>query len=164
VAARGPPALTVHASTQRVADILAAAGADAEIREFDESTRTARHAAAALGCPLGAIASSLVFMADGVPLLIVTSGAHRVDVDLVASALGVTELRQATPDEVRAATGYPIGGVAPVGHPQPLRTLVDDLLREFDVLWAAAGTPRAVFSTTYDDLVRVTGGDPVTVA
>jgi len=164
VAARGPAALTLHPSTQRVSDILAAAGAHTEIREFDESTRTAKHAAAALGCPLGAIASSLVFMADGVALVIMTSGAHRVDVDLVASTLGVAELRQATADEVRAATGYPIGGVAPVGHPQPLRTLVDDLLRHYDVLWAAAGTPRAVFSTTYDELVRLTGGEPVTVA
>lgn len=162
--ARRSPSLTAHPNAQRVAEILAAAGAGGAVREFDESTRTAKDAAAALGCPVGAIASSLVFMADGDPLLIVTSGAHRVDTDLVAAALGITELRQAKPDEVRAATGFPIGGVAPVGHPRPVRTLVDAHLREYDVLWAAAGTPRAVFSTTFDELVRLTGAEEVTVA
>ena len=156
--------MTVHPNTQRVAEALAAAGLSAQIREFDESTHTARDAAAALGCPVGAIASSLVFMADGEPLVIMTSGAHRVDVDLVARELGVGDLRRATPEEARDATGFPIGGVAPVGHPGPLRTLVDDALRGYDVLWASAGTPRAVFSTTYDDLVRLTGGDEVAVA
>jgi prolyl-tRNA editing enzyme YbaK/EbsC (Cys-tRNA(Pro) deacylase) len=147
-----------------VAEILEAAGVSGVVREFGESTRTAKDAAAALGCPVGAIASSLVFMADGDPLLIMTSGAHRVDTDLVAGTLGVAELRQATPDEVRAATGFPIGGVAPVGHPRPLRTLVDSHLREYDVLWAAAGTPRAVFSATFADLMRLTGASEVTVA
>ena len=154
----------VHASARRVADILAAAGAGGEVREFEASTRTARDAAAALGCPVGAIASSLVFMADGSPLLIVTSGAHRVDVDLVAGALGGTELRQATPEEVRAATGFPIGGVAPVGHPEPIRTLVDVALRDYPAVWASAGTPRAVFSTSFDELLRLTGGDEARVA
>ena len=119
---------------------------------------------AAQGCPVGAIASSLVFVADGAPLLIVTSGGHRVDVDLVAGALGSGELRQATPDEVRAATGFPIGGVAPVGHPQPIRTLVDVALRDYPVVWASAGTPRAVFATTFADLVRITGGEEARVA
>jgi prolyl-tRNA editing enzyme YbaK/EbsC (Cys-tRNA(Pro) deacylase) len=149
---------------QRVADVLAAAGADGEVREFEASTRTARDAAAALGCPVGAIASSLVFVADGAPLMIVTSGAHRVDVDLVAGALGTGELRQATPEEVRAATGFPIGGVAPVGHPQPIRTLVDLALRDYPAVWASAGTPRAVFSTTFAELVRLTGGEAARVA
>ena len=156
--------MTVHPNTERVAAALASAGLSPEIREFDESTHTARDAAAALGCPVAAIASSLVFMADDAPLLIMTSGAHRVDLDLVARTLGLGEVRRATPEEVRDATGYPIGGVAPVGHPGPVRTLVDDALRDHAVLWASAGTPRAVFSTTYDDLVRITGGDEVTVA
>ena len=153
-----------HANVRRVADMLSAAGAGGEVREFEASTRTARDAAAALGCPVGAIASSLVFMADGTPLLIVTSGGHRVDVDLVARALGRGELRQAKPEEVRAATGFPIGGVAPVGHPQPIRPLVDVALRDYPAVWASAGTPRAVFSTTFAELVRLTGGDEATVA
>jgi len=156
--------VTVHPNTQRVVEAFAASGLSPEIREFDESTHTARDAAAALGCPVGAIASSLVFIADGQPLLIMTSGAHRVDVDLVAGTLGIGELRRATPEEVRDATGFPIGGVAPVGHPRPLRTLVDDALHGYDVLWTSAGTPRAVMSTTFDQLVRMTGGDEVTVA
>ena len=164
----GAPATTgggpAHANARRVADLLAAAGAGGDVREFEASTRTARDAAAALGCPVGAIASSLVFVADGAPLLIVTSGGHRVDVDLVAGALGSGELRQATPDEVRAATGFPIGGVAPVGHPQPIRTLVDVALRDYPVVWASAGTPRAVFATTFADLVRITGGEEARVA
>ncbi len=153
-----------HRNTRRVADVLAAAGAGGEVREFEASTRTARDAAAALGCPVGAIASSLVFMGDGSPLLIVTSGGHRVDVDLVAADLGITEIRQATPDEVRAATGFPIGGVAPVGHPEPIRTVVDTSLRDHAVVWAAAGTPRAVFSTTFAELMRLTGGEEARVA
>jgi len=164
MAARGVAALNDHPTTRRVADLLAAAGARGEVRELDASTRTARDAAAALGCDVGAIASTLVFMADGEPLIILTSGAHRVDVGLVAGALGLKELRQATPDEVRAATGYAIGGVAPVGHPRPVRTLVDTDLRAYPVLWAAAGTGHSVFSTTFDELVTMSGGEVATVA
>jgi prolyl-tRNA editing enzyme YbaK/EbsC (Cys-tRNA(Pro) deacylase) len=134
------------------------------VRELDSSTRTARDAAAALGCDVGAIASTLVFMADGAPLVIVTSGAHRVDLARVAALLDAMELRQATPDEVRAATGFAIGGVAPVGHPQPVRTLVDEDLRRYPLLWAAAGTGHSVFSTTFDELLAMTGGDAARVA
>jgi len=134
------------------------------VRELSASTRTARDAAAALGCDVGAIASSLVFMADGAPLLVLTSGAHRVDVARVAALLGVTEVRQATPEEVRAATGYAIGGVAPVGHPQSLRTLVDADLQQYPVLWAAAGNGHSVFSTTFDELVAISGGEVAQVA
>ena len=134
------------------------------MRELDASTRTARDAAAALGCDVGAIASTLVFVADGAPVLILTSGAHRVDVARVATLLGAREVRQATPDEVRAATGFAIGGVAPVGHPQRLRTLVDEDLRGYPVLWAAAGTGHSVFSTTFDELVAMTAGDVAGVA
>ena len=152
-----------HANVRRVADILSAAGAGGEVREFEASTRTARDAAAALGCPVGAIASSLVFMADGSPLLIVTSGAHRVDVDLVAGALGGTELRQATPEEVRAATGFPIGGVSPVGHADGLRVLVDRALAAYPAVWAAGGTPNAVFPTSFAELLGASGGEPVDI-
>jgi prolyl-tRNA editing enzyme YbaK/EbsC (Cys-tRNA(Pro) deacylase) len=156
--------MAMHANTQRIVDILAGAGAGGEVREFDESTHTAKEAAAALGCPVGAIASSLVFMADDTPLLIVTSGGHRVDVGIVGDLLGGAKLRQATPEEVRSATGFPIGGVAPVAHPQPIRTLVDVALRDYPVVWASAGTPRAVFSTTFAELVRLTGGEEAAVA
>jgi prolyl-tRNA editing enzyme YbaK/EbsC (Cys-tRNA(Pro) deacylase) len=160
----GAAALSDHPTTRRVADLLAAFGAHGEVRELDTSTRTARDAAAALGCDVGAIASTLVFMADGEPLIVLTSGAHRVDVALVGAALGVKELRQATPDEVRAATGFAIGGVAPVGHPRPVRTLVDDHLRNYPVLWAAAGTGHSVFSTTFEELVAMSSGEVATVA
>jgi prolyl-tRNA editing enzyme YbaK/EbsC (Cys-tRNA(Pro) deacylase) len=164
VAARRVAALTEHPTTRRVADLLAAYGARGEVRELDASTRTARDAAAALGCEVGAIASTLVFMADGAPLIIMTSGAHRVDVDRVAALLGATGVRQATPDEVRTVTGFAIGGVAPVGHPQPLQTLIDEDLGLYPVLWAAAGTGHSVFSTTFDELVAMTGGEVVRVA
>jgi prolyl-tRNA editing enzyme YbaK/EbsC (Cys-tRNA(Pro) deacylase) len=147
-----------------VADHLAAFGARGEVRELDASTRTARDAAAALGCEVGAIASTLVFMADGTPVVVLTSGAHRVDVPRVAAHLGVGELRQASAEEVRAATGYAIGGVAPVGHPQPLRTLVDADLEQYPELWAAAGTGHSVFNTTFAELVAITGGEVVAVA
>jgi prolyl-tRNA editing enzyme YbaK/EbsC (Cys-tRNA(Pro) deacylase) len=164
VAPGGPAALSEHPTTRRVADLLATFGARGEVRELDASTRTARDAAAALGCEVGAIASTLVFMTDGEPLIVLTSGAHRVDVALVGTGLGLKELRQATPDEVRAATGFAIGGVAPVGHPRPVRTLVDDDLRNYPVLWAAAGTGHSVFPTTFDELVAMSGGEVATVA
>ena len=153
-----------HRGTERVAQALAELAPDSAIRELDASTRTAAHAAAALGCPLGAIANSLIFMADTTPLLILTSGDHRVDLDLVAASIGVDALRRATPEEVRAATGQPIGGVAPVGHPSPVRTLVDESLARYETIWAAAGTPHAVFATTYGRLLSMTGGQPVVVS
>ncbi len=148
----------MHPNTERVAAALRAGGVAAEIRELTDSTRTAREAAAALGCPVGAIASSLVFAAGDEPVLIVTSGAHRVDTDRVAQLLGVPELRRADPNLVRDATGFPIGGVPPVAHRTPVRTLVDTTLADHDTVWAAAGTPRSVFATTYDELLRLTGG------
>jgi prolyl-tRNA editing enzyme YbaK/EbsC (Cys-tRNA(Pro) deacylase) len=152
-----------HRNVAVVAQVLAAAGASGRVVELADAVRTAADAAAALGCEVAAIANSLVFMADGEPVLILTSGAHRVDTAHVANLLGVGRLRRATPDQVRTATGQPIGGVAPVGHPQPVRTLVDVALREFPVVWAAGGIPHAVFPTTFEELVRITGGEPVTV-
>jgi prolyl-tRNA editing enzyme YbaK/EbsC (Cys-tRNA(Pro) deacylase) len=115
----------VHPSIENVRRCLEAAGATVEIRVLEDSTRTAVEAAAALGVPVGAIASSLVFDADGEAVLVMTSGAHRVDTSLVAPLFGVDALRRATPELVREATGQVIGGVSPVGHPAPLRTLVD---------------------------------------
>jgi prolyl-tRNA editing enzyme YbaK/EbsC (Cys-tRNA(Pro) deacylase) len=153
-----------HRGTERVARALATLAPESAIRELDASTRTAAHAAAALGCPLGAIANSLLFMAATTPILIMTSGEHRVDLDLVAASIGVDALRRAAPDEVRSATGQRIGGVAPVGHPSPVRTLVDETLSRYETIWAAAGTPHTVFATTYRRLLSMTGGQPVVVS
>jgi prolyl-tRNA editing enzyme YbaK/EbsC (Cys-tRNA(Pro) deacylase) len=147
-----------------VADVLAKVAPGARVRQLEASTRTAAEAAAALGCEVGAIASSLVFTADDGPVLVLTSGAHRVDLDIVGAATGLRGLRRATPDEVRLATGQAIGGVAPIGHPSPLRTLVDEDLARYATVWAAAGTPHAVFATTFDQLVEITGGTPMRVA
>ena len=113
---------------------------------------------------MGQIANSLVFDADGTPLLVLTSGAHRVDTGEVAAMVGATRVRRASPEFVRAATGQPIGGVAPVGHPAPLRTLVDRALERYDEVWAAGGIPHAVFPTTFAELVAVTGGEAADVA
>lgn len=154
----------LHPRAAAVAAILSSAAPGAEVRQLQESTRTAAEAAAALGCDVGAIASSLVFTGDDGPLLILTSGAHRVDLGLVGAVFGISGLRRATPGEVRAATGQPIGGVAPVGHPEPLRTLVDEDLARFPTVWAAAGTPHAVFPTTFQQLLTLTGGTPAKVS
>nr|WP_237419081.1 YbaK/EbsC family protein [Kitasatospora sp. SID7827] len=123
-----------------------------------DSTRTAAEAAAALGCEVGAIANSLVFLSDGEPVLVLTSGRHRVDTAALAARWGRGPLRRATPEQVREATGQAIGGVAPVGHPRPLPTVVDLALTDYPRLWAAAGTPHAVFPTTAEELLRLTGG------
>ncbi|MGY2084508.1 YbaK/EbsC family protein [Blastococcus sp. SYSU DS0539] len=141
-----------------VARTLAEAGAAGAVRVLPEEVRTAPAAAAALGVPVGAIVNSLVFLADGSPLLVLPSGAHRVDVAQVAALLGVGSVAPAPADAVRRHTGQPIGGVAPVGHPEPLGTLVDVELARYEQVWAAAGSPTAVFPTTYDELLRLTAG------
>lgn len=153
----------MHPNAERVVSALRDAGATGEVRELSDSARTAAEAATALGCPVGAIVKSLVFAADGVPLLVLTSGAHTVDTDRLAGALDVVTVTRADADMVRAATGFPIGGVAPLGHPAPLQTVVDTALGRYDVVWAAAGTPHAVFPTTYEELLRMTGGHPMEV-
>src|ERR1700748_123171 len=113
-------------------------------------------AAAQLGCEVGAIANSLVFAADGAPLLVMTSGAHRVDTSRVAALVGAAVVSRADAKSVRAWTGQVIGGVGPVGHPAPIRTVVDVWLAKYDVVWAAGGHPHTVFPTSYDELLRVT--------
>lgn len=147
-----------HPSVERVTEKLRALGAQGEVVHLPEAARTAAAAAEQLGCPVGAIANSLVFDADGQPLLIMTSGAHRVDTAQVAAILEIGAINRADADFVRKHTGMPIGGVAPVGHPQPLRTVVDVNLAHFEQVWAAAGHPNTVFPTTYDELLRITGG------
>ena len=134
------------------------------MRRFDDPVPTAAAAAAALGCEVGAIANSLVFDADGAPLLVLASGAHRVDTGKVAALVGATRVRRASPDFVLAATGQEVGGVAPVGHPTPLRTVVDVDLAAFPLLWAGGGDHHTMFSATYDDLHRLTGGVEAAVA
>jgi prolyl-tRNA editing enzyme YbaK/EbsC (Cys-tRNA(Pro) deacylase) len=154
----------MHANAERVASALRAGGAAGTVRELDDSARTAGDAAAALGVPVGAIVKSLVFAADEAPLLVLTSGDHQVDTEAIAALLGVQRVRRADPDLVRSATGFPIGGVAPIAHPGPITTLVDRHLSTFAVIWAAAGTPHTVFPTTYDELLRLTSGTPADVA
>ena len=150
----------------RVADVvrlLHAAGATGEVRHLPDSARTAAAAAAQLGVEVGAIANSLVFDAGDVPLLVLTSGGHRVDEARVAEFLGVPRITRATPDFVRRHTGQAIGGVAPIGHPAPIGTLVDVELARVPRVWAAAGHPHTVFPTTYDELLRLTEGTPAEV-
>jgi prolyl-tRNA editing enzyme YbaK/EbsC (Cys-tRNA(Pro) deacylase) len=154
----------VHPTVARVVDRLTAAGWRGEVRMLPDSARTAAEAAAGLGCDVGAICSSLVFVADGQPLLVLTSGAHRVDTAAVAALLGAQTVERAPASLVREVTGYAIGGVAPVGHVEPLPTLVDVDLSGHGVVWAAAGHPHSVFPTSFDELVRLTAGSPATVA
>lgn len=148
----------MNAATERVVAVLADHGVQTQVRELDTAASTAPLAAEALGVPVGAIANSLVFDADGAPLLVLTSGGHRVDTARVAAKVGVDSLRRATPEFVRTHTGQVIGGVAPVGHPAPLRTLVDNALADHAVVWAAAGSAHTVFPTTYNELLAITGG------
>lgn len=152
------------ASVARVAAALQAAGATGRPQVLPASTRTAAEAAEALGCAVGAIANSLLFLADDEPLLVMTSGGHRVDTAALAARLAVERIRRADPDRVRAATGQVIGGVSPVGHPSPLATVVDTALAGYERIWAAAGSPNSVFPTTFDELVRITNGRPADVA
>lgn len=155
----------MHPNCVAVDAALAAAGLPGRVRMLSEPAPTAATAAAQLGCEVGAIANSLVFAtAEDAPVLVLTSGAHRVDTAKVAGLIGTAALRRAKPEFVLRHTGQPIGGVAPVGHPAPLRTLVDRALAEYPQIWAAGGIPHAVFPATYDHLVQLTGGTPAEVA
>lgn len=154
-----------HPAVERVRAVLAAAGVGGSIVALPDAARTARAAAEAIGCDVAQIANSLVFRGEtsGAPLLVLTSGANRVDTARVAAIVG-EPVGKADPAFVRAATGFVIGGVAPVGHPAPVRTLIDrDLFRHAEI-WAAAGHPHTVFRLTPDALLRVTGGTVVEVA
>jgi prolyl-tRNA editing enzyme YbaK/EbsC (Cys-tRNA(Pro) deacylase) len=142
----------------RFAGVLKSLGVTGEVRELPERAPTAAAAAEQLGCEVGAIANSLVFAADGAPLLVMTSGAHRVDTSRVASLIGASAVARADARSVREWTGQAIGGVGPMAHPTPIRTLVDTWLSKYDVVWAAAGHPHTVFPTTFDELLRITSG------
>lgn len=152
------------ARSQIVRQHVIDAGVTTQVRELPDSARTAAEAAAALGCEVGAIASSLVFLADGEPLLVMTSGRHRVDTSVLAKEAGAHEVSMASARQVRDITGQAIGGVAPVGHPARVRTVIDEALRDYATLWAAAGTPHTVMPLTLDDLVTLTGGAIIRVA
>jgi prolyl-tRNA editing enzyme YbaK/EbsC (Cys-tRNA(Pro) deacylase) len=162
--------METHPNVVAVQDALDSAGARTAdgtapgVVILDDAVHTAAAAAAALEVEVGQIANSLIFDADGEPLLVLTSGAHRVDTGKVAAGLGIAKLKRATPEFVREHTGQAIGGVAPLGHPKPVRTLVDTALEQYPIIWAAGGVPRAVFPITYAELLRVTAGTPAEVA
>jgi prolyl-tRNA editing enzyme YbaK/EbsC (Cys-tRNA(Pro) deacylase) len=139
-------------------------GFEVEPEEFPEGTKTAADAADAIGCDVAQIASSLVFLADDEPVVVVTSGANRASEAKVAAAVGASDVRMADPDEVREATGWSIGGVPPFCHDRELRVLFDETLADNDTVWAAAGTPEAVFPIDPDRLVDIADAEPADVA
>lgn len=144
-------------ASQRVVDAFAQRGETIRVTEFAESSRTAAEAAAAIGTSVPRIVKSLVFLAGDEPVLVLASGTNRVDTKKVEALVG-RPIRRADADRVREATGFAIGGVPPLGHATPLDVLIDRDLLQFDVVWAAAGTPHAVFPIAPADLVRATGG------
>lgn len=163
-------AILRHPAVTRVREALTAVQVTTEVVVLDGAARTAAEAAAYLGVLTAQIANSLVFAVTPLgadpdtspePLLVLTSGAHRVDTAKVADLLELDAVDMADAAMVREATGFVIGGVAPVGLLTPVRTLVDVSLARYDTIWAAAGHPHAVFATTYDELLRVTGGQPI---
>jgi prolyl-tRNA editing enzyme YbaK/EbsC (Cys-tRNA(Pro) deacylase) len=153
----------VNERNTRVAEAVAAAGIEPTIRILDADAKTAAAAAEQLGCEVGAIANSLVFDCDGEPLLVMASGAARVDTEVLARQLGAMAISKANPKLVRSATGQLIGGVAPAGHPAQLRTVVDEALATYPVVWTAAGTADSVMPLTYPQLLALTGGVALTV-
>jgi Cys-tRNA(Pro) deacylase len=157
----------MHPSAQKVADAARQLGLSVEIVEFEETTRTAQDAANAIGkhpsgvgCQVAQIVKSLLFVADGQPVMALVSGANRLDERKLAALRGVgrKKIKRADADTAKAVTGFSIGGVPPFGHVSRLPVYVDEDLTHFDVVWAAAGTPFAVFAITPDDLVRASGG------
>jgi prolyl-tRNA editing enzyme YbaK/EbsC (Cys-tRNA(Pro) deacylase) len=148
----------VSQGADRFAAAAASLGIEPDVHRFPEGTKTAHDAARAIGCDVAQIVKSLVFVAGEEPVLALTSGANRVDTTKLAALAGAGSSRRATPEEVRAATGFAIGGTPPFGHPAPLRTFVDRDLLGFETVWAAAGTPDAVFPLTPGALLASSGG------
>ncbi|HEX9086859.1 MAG TPA: YbaK/EbsC family protein [Arthrobacter sp.] len=147
----------------RVKHALCALGAADTVTVLDSKVPTAAAAAAALGCDVAAITNSLVFDVGGAPLLILASGAGRVDTRKVAAQLGAGRIRRASPEFVLAHTGQEVGGVAPVGHPEKIRTLLDESLASHPVLWAGAGDHHSMFSISYEELQRITAAEEMPV-
>ena len=154
-----------NTSVIRVTALLKELGCSGEVTILSDSARTALDAANALGIEVGQVASSIVFkLPSGNPLLVITSGRHRVDTELVAKNLGVEKLHRADADFVKNASGFSIGGVSPVGWVnKPEITLIDQALNDYDVAWAAAGHPHSVYPTSFEELARVTGATPMVV-
>jgi len=153
------------AAVKRVAQALIEHKMSGQIKVLNDSARSAAEAAAALGIEVGQIASSILFkLPDDSPLLVITSGRHRVDTDLVASQIGVASLGRVDADYVKEKSGFSIGGVAPIGWINPATTIIDEALNDYQVVWAAAGHPHAVFPTTFDELSKVTSATQMRVA
>jgi prolyl-tRNA editing enzyme YbaK/EbsC (Cys-tRNA(Pro) deacylase) len=153
----------VAGALDRFRDEALKRGVSPEILEFPEGTKTAADAARAVGCEIGQIVKSLVFVADGVAVVALTSGQNRVDSTALARLMEASSVRQATAEEAREATGFAIGGTPPFGHPRPLRVFVDRDLLAHEVVWAAAGTPQAVFAITPHELLAASGGTPADI-
>jgi prolyl-tRNA editing enzyme YbaK/EbsC (Cys-tRNA(Pro) deacylase) len=152
------------AAVKRVIAALAEHGLTGEVNVLSDSARTAQEAATALGIEVGQIASSLIFkLPDESPLLVITSGRHRVDTDLVAKNLGIQKLGRVDADYVKEKSGFSIGGVAPIGWVSPATILIDQALNDYEVVWAAAGHPHAVYPTTFAELLECTGAKPMIV-
>jgi prolyl-tRNA editing enzyme YbaK/EbsC (Cys-tRNA(Pro) deacylase) len=152
------------AAVKRVVTALLEHGCAGQIKVLSDSARTAAEAASALGIEVGQIASSLIFkLPDGSPLLVITSGRHRVDTDLVASNLGIEKLGRVDADYVKEQSGFSIGGVAPIGWVSPATILIDQALNDYEVVWAAAGHPHAVYPTSFAELLAITSAKPMVV-
>jgi prolyl-tRNA editing enzyme YbaK/EbsC (Cys-tRNA(Pro) deacylase) len=152
--------LLEHEAVARVRAALRSAGSPAEVIALDETARSARDAAAAIGTELGSIVKSLVFVIGGRAVMALVAGDRRCDETALPAALGIAgQTGRADADLVRAATGFAIGGVAPAGLPAPLPTVVDSSLKRFDTVYAAAGHPHCVFATTVNELLALTGGE-----
>lgn len=154
----------MHPSARKVAETLRALGVETEVVEFPQGTRTAQDAAAAIGTTVGQIVKSLLFLADGKPVLALVSGSNRLDVQKLGRLLGAEQVERADADTVRAITGYAIGGVPPVGHGRPLPVFLDRDLLQYDVVYAAAGTPQAVFAIAPTRLLEITGAQVADLA
>ena len=153
-----------RATVQRVQSAIAAAGMSGTVIALTNSARTAAEAAAALNIEVGQIASSLVFkLPDDSPLLIITSGRHRIDTQLVAQNLSIAALDRADADYVKTVSGFSVGGVAPLGWVSPVTILIDEALNDYEAVWAAGGHPHAVFPTTFAELISCTGARPMVV-
>jgi prolyl-tRNA editing enzyme YbaK/EbsC (Cys-tRNA(Pro) deacylase) len=162
----------MHPSAQKVSDAARALGLDVEIVEFEQTTRSAQEAAQAIGCQVAQIVKSLLFVVDGQPVMALVSGANRLDERKLAAVARTkdpeggrrTKVKRADADATKEVTGFTIGGVPPFGHKSPLAVYVDQDLTRFEVVWAAAGTPFAVFAITPGELVRASGGTVVDLA
>jgi len=153
------------AAVKRVAQALIDHKMSGQIKVLNDSARSAAEAASALGIEVGQIASSILFkLPDDSPLLVITSGRHRVDTDLVASELGVASLGRVDADYVKEKSGFSIGGVSPIGWLNPATIIIDEALNDYEIVWAAAGHPHSVFPTNFDELLQVTSATQMRVA